>query len=89
VEAFKGNAPASDSDLQAFEANFGTKLPREYVLFLKKTNGVCGFVGANYLDLYPVERLPEYNRGCGVNKYAPELFLFWVQWWRRGLRVRP
>jgi hypothetical protein len=76
VESFKGNAPASDSDIQAFEAESGIKLPPEYVLILKRMNGGCGFVGANYLDMYPVEKLIEYNRGYGANKYAPELFLF-------------
>ncbi len=76
LEPFKGNAPASDPDVQACEASSGTKLPHEYVLFLKKTNGGCGFVGVNYVEMYPVEKLTEYNRGYGVDKYAPELFLF-------------
>lgn len=76
LEPFKGNAPASDSQISDFEAQSGIKLPHEYLQFLKRMNGGCGFVGSHYLDMYPIDKLIEYNRGYGVAEFAPELFLF-------------
>jgi hypothetical protein len=84
VEPFKGNAPASDTDVQAFEANSGINLPLEYLLFLKRKNGGRGFVGANYLEMYPIEKLIEYNHYYDVDEYAPELFLFGSNGGREG-----
>jgi hypothetical protein len=73
---FKGNPPATDSDIRNFDVQLGTGLPQEYVRFLKTANGGCGFYGCNYLDMFPVEKLFEYNQGYASPKYARELFLF-------------
>jgi len=51
-------------------------LPDEYLNFLKRMNGGSGFVGPNYVDIWPIDKLIEYNRGYGVDHYAPELLLF-------------
>jgi len=76
LEPFKGNEPATVSAISDFEAESGIKLPDEYIQFLKRTKGGCGFVGSNYVDMYPVDKLNEYNRGYGVAEFAPELLLF-------------
>jgi len=75
-KSFKGNAPASDSVIQTFEQQSGIKLPDQYVRFLKTMNGGEGFVGANYLVVFPIEKLIEYNRGYGFDKWVPDLLLF-------------
>jgi hypothetical protein len=51
--SFKGNAPASDSDIQTFELQSGIRLPEPFVRFLKTMNGGEGFVGANSVTVYP------------------------------------
>src|SRR5438128_113168 len=73
---FKGNPPASEADIRAFELQSGIKLPADYVQFLKRMNGGEGFVGGGYVIIYPIEKLLENNRGYRFEEYVPELFLF-------------
>jgi hypothetical protein len=72
---FRGNAPASDAEIDAFAKQSGITLPEEYVCFLRKMNGGTGFVGSNYVDLWAVDTLIEYNRGYGAGEFVPELLL--------------
>ena len=34
------------------------------------------FIGSNYIDMWPLDKLVEYNRGYGADRYTPELLLF-------------
>jgi len=43
---------------------------------LKKTNGGEGFIGENYLILWGVEELVQFNNEYEVQDYAPGLVLF-------------
>jgi hypothetical protein len=74
-------APASTNAIAAFETGAGFQLPKEYVDFLRMSNGGEGFVGDKpgdraYIILWPVEELLTLNKAYDVQKYAPGLFLF-------------
>ena len=70
------NTPASQIAITDFEKYSNFKLPKDYVEFLKETNGGEGFVGENsYVIFWPLEKLLEYNKAYNVQEYAPGLFL--------------
>jgi hypothetical protein len=69
--------PATDSAIAESEKQLGTRLPAEYVEFLKLANGGEGFVGKNaYVMLWSVEELASMNQSYEVQKYAPGLLIF-------------
>ena len=73
---FEGNAPASDPDIRDFQTQGGINLPNDYLQFLKKTNGGSGFIGSNYIEMWPLDKLAQYNRGYGADRYTPQLLMF-------------
>jgi hypothetical protein len=75
LQPFRGNPPASESEIADFEKESGIRLPDDYSEFLRRNNGGSGFVGANYVD-WGIDKLIEYNRGYSVDEYAPGLLLF-------------
>ena len=70
------NLPAQDSDIKSVENFLGRELPSEYVDFLRRNDGGEGFIFENYLILWRVSELLEFNRNYEVEKYASGLFLF-------------
>ena len=66
-------APATDGAIAQFEYAFGHSLPRDYVDFLKTTNGGEGTIGAAYVRFWNVEELLEMNRGYNVQAQVPGL----------------
>ena|SRR2546425_1936717 len=69
--------PATDTALAAAEREIGTKLPHQYLEFLKTRNGGEGFVGpTSYVMLWRAEELAPLNQAYEVQKYAPGLLLF-------------
>jgi hypothetical protein len=73
---FKQNSPASMSAIQEFHKKTGLNLRNDYAELLLQTNGGEGFIGQNYLILWPLEKLIELNEAYQVKEYAPGLFLF-------------
>lgn len=69
-------APASEQAVVTFQRESGVELPADYVRFLAFANGGEGFLGEDYLMLWPVEDLVSLNRGYEVETYAPGLLLF-------------
>jgi hypothetical protein len=63
------HSPRCQSDLKF-------RLPAEYVQFLEQMNGGEGFIGENYLRVWPIEDLIQNNKNYHVDEVAPELFLF-------------
>jgi hypothetical protein len=67
--------PADVTTLAQVDADMGP-LPEDYRDFLRRHNGGEGFIGGEYLLLWPAERLAAVNEGYEVAKYAPDLLLF-------------
>ena len=76
VQRFEGRPPAGRLEIDSFEKQSGLKLPEKYSQFLKKRNRGCGVVGANYIDMWSVDKLVDDNRNYGVDEYAPDLLPF-------------
>ena len=58
---FKGNPPASSALIDECSARLKMRLPPDYVRFLQRINGGEGFKGRNYVALWRVEDLPDWN----------------------------
>jgi hypothetical protein len=67
---------ATDSSIVECEKQLGKSLPREYVEFLKMSNGGEGFLGNSYVILWRIEDLFTLNRAYEVSKYIPGLLIF-------------
>jgi hypothetical protein len=77
LDALDRRPPATDAAIAESEKHSGTKLPAEYVEFLRLANGGAGFVGKNtYVMLWGVEELAPMNQSYEVQKYAPGLLIF-------------
>jgi hypothetical protein len=72
------NAPASEEAVAAFTREVPFPLPPDYLDFMRETNGAVGVFGLRrrYIDLWPIDRIHEYNAGYGVPEFAPHLLLF-------------
>jgi hypothetical protein len=56
--------------------SLGSRLPDEYLDFLRFSNGAAGPVGKNgFVSLYAAEEIPRLNEDYGVSKFAPGLVL--------------
>lgn len=62
---------ASDELLNSLVRTLGIRLPTDYLSLLSYSNGLSGFVGENYLNLYRAEDV----QACGLHEYAP-FFIF-------------
>jgi cell wall assembly regulator SMI1 len=67
---------ASEEALRAIERNFNCALPAEYKQFMTNSGSGEGFVGENYLILWKVDELIQFNGEYEVEEYAPGLLLF-------------
>lgn len=73
---FELKEKAQESVILDAETKLHWALPVEYRAFLLKANGGEGFVGDNYLILWGVEELAQFNQEYQVEEYAPGLILF-------------
>ncbi len=73
---FSQNPGASDESIRSVEQVLGKLLPRDYRMFLARSNGGEGFIGEHYLILWKIEELPQFNRDYQVEEYAPGLLVF-------------
>jgi SMI1 / KNR4 family (SUKH-1) len=73
---FDAKPPADPASVARCQSDLKFQLPAEFVQFLEQMNGGEGFVGENYLRVWPVEDLIEHNKGYNVEEFVPELFLF-------------
>jgi hypothetical protein len=67
-------APVEQAALRELRATY--KVPKDYIDFLKTSNGALGYVGTTPLQLYSAEEIVEYNRIIDTESYAPGLVLF-------------
>lgn len=50
--------------------------PSDYCEFLRQSNGAEGFIGDNYLIVFPVEEVESINQAASIERYAPGLTIF-------------
>ena len=68
---------ATEASIAESERQLQRTLPKEYLDFLKLTNGGEGFIGnTEYVVLWSVEQLAPMNQSYEVYKYAAELLVF-------------
>ncbi|HUW28640.1 MAG TPA: SMI1/KNR4 family protein [Sulfuriferula sp.] len=66
--------PASEATLMQLRS--ADRLPKDYVDFLRKSNGAEGFVGNSYLILFAAEAIEPINQAAAVDRFAPGLIIF-------------
>jgi hypothetical protein len=57
-------------------ARLDERLPRQYVDFVRAVGPGEGFVGRQFIRLYPLDQVAAANRAYAVQKYLPEHLLF-------------
>lgn len=75
ADQFDLNDAASLGAIEALEVRLQIRLPDSYREFFQRHNGGEGFVGENYLALWPVESLIDHNMGYGTLEFLPWFFL--------------
>ena len=70
------NGAATDGAVALALLELGISLPPSYLSFVSEKNGGEGFVGENYLSLWKVEELAQFNADYQVAKYAPGFLFF-------------
>lgn len=73
---FNSAPPSNATDIGSAEQMIGRSFPKEFKQFLLTANGGEGFVGDNYLVLWPVEDIVAFNRAYEAAEYIPGLQLF-------------
>lgn len=73
---FVPNARAAGNGFGAIERHFGCVLPGQYKEFMAARDGGEGFVGDNYLVVWRIGELIEFNKDYQVAEFAPGLVLF-------------
>ena len=76
LDEFPGKPGATEESIQKVEATLGWKLPDDYRRFLMYKNGGEGFLGENYLILWSLDELPQFNLEYEVQEYAPGFVFF-------------
>jgi cell wall assembly regulator SMI1 len=78
VAKLKKNPPATKEMIASVSKVLGLQFPKEYEQLLLIANGASGFLAADgrYLLVYPIEKLPELNKGYLFSELCPHLVLF-------------
>ena len=76
LDELETRAGADEEAIRVVEESLGRKLPSEYRAFLLASDGAYGFVGEEYVHLYPVGELLEANAESEVECYWPGFTLF-------------
>jgi len=76
LENFDSNDASSMEIMEDVERQFGLQFPSDYKTFMAARDGGEGFIGGQYLILWRVGELIEFNRDYEVEKYAPGLVFF-------------
>lgn len=69
------HGPASHDAIATLEQQINASLPPSYRDLLLRSNGLEGFIGNNYLVLWPIEEIIELNAAYGVSEFAPGILL--------------
>jgi hypothetical protein len=67
--------PLTADQINNFLSSINFKLPEGYIEFLKIANGAEIYFGVNYLRLFPLNDIIQWNKDYEVDIYAPDYFL--------------
>lgn len=70
------NPGATESQIAKAEADLHVSFPLDYLEFMQFSNGVEGFVGHQYLELWRIEDLQAMNAGYRVPEFLPDFLMF-------------
>ena len=70
------NKGAAEELIAAARIDLGIELPPSYLRFIRRHNGGDEFVGGNYLSLWKIEELAQFNADYEVEEYAPGFLFF-------------
>ncbi len=73
---FQCNKGASQTEIAHINPAIQGFLPQDYLDFIRRCNGGEGFVSDEYLMLWRIEELYEFNREYEVRKYLADVVLF-------------
>lgn len=76
LKEFAAKDGAKEDVIAEVESALQWSFPTDYKEFFEKINGGEGFIGENYLILWAVEELVQFNNEYEVQDYAPGLVLF-------------
>lgn len=76
LKNFIGMKPPPISVLNAFNSLLRTSLPKDYLDFFTLYNGGEGFIGNEYLIIWPIEDILNFNHEYEVDKYAKDFLFF-------------
>ena len=70
---------ATDEVVESLGTQLGVALPKDYVDFLRFSNGAEGLLGSEdgkYIIFWPAEEIVHSNREYSIREYFPELIVF-------------
>lgn len=73
---FRCNEGASETAIASVDATIRSFLPQDYLDFVRRSDGGEGFIGDEYLILWRIEELDEFNRDYEVHEYLTDVVLF-------------
>ena len=69
--------PATGDDISALHAAARGRLPEDYLLFLRSSNGAEGYVaGRGYVRLWSARDVIRFNEAYRVSEFLPDVVLF-------------
>ena len=69
--------PAEIDEIRRVERELGLRLPEDYIVVMRHSNGAEGAIGlSGYLVLWPIEEIIALNHAYAVDEFAPGLTLF-------------
>ena len=68
--------PLTTNEINSFLKGIDFKLPEGYIEFLEKANGAEIYFEENYIRLFPLNDIIQWNKDYELDIYAPDYFLF-------------
>jgi hypothetical protein len=76
TNTMRWNPGVSDGQLLKLSSSLPYPLPKDFISFLKFSNGAMGMIGLNYLEIVKAEELISFNQDYSVESDAPGLSIF-------------
>ena len=76
VDSLNHRPATTDAAITDSEKQLNAKLPKDYVEFLKLSNGGEGFVGKKYVIFWGADELSSMNQSYEIQSYVPGLLVF-------------
>jgi hypothetical protein len=67
---------ASMKSINEVEQSLGLRFPQDFKQFLVLSDGAIGFVGSNYVELWSVKEIEDFNQALELRTISPDLLAF-------------